>query len=144
LENLTAIGARLLEPFAGATIPVKVECVNGHICYPQPTQLWFQGICKSCNCFNWDTVYIVGNEQTVKVGITGDWNVRKRVHAAATFTEVILVQTELSIGIARFVEQYCLINLRRAGHVPVRGREYFAKSALEDMTNLVMEAIGEN
>jgi hypothetical protein len=50
-ERLSNLGAILLEPkYRGVNKPHKVQCINGHICYPYPAKLKSQrNICAKCS-----------------------------------------------------------------------------------------------
>jgi hypothetical protein len=135
--NLAAVGARLLEAgYLGATVQHKVLCVNGHICYPQPTQLRYEGICKCCNQF-WDAFYIVGNSKVLKIGITSQWELRQRRHFLDGLNETILICENLPSDRARFMEQNCLIQLKDEGHIPVKGYEYFKRDVLTSILSII-------
>lgn len=140
--RLEEMGAVLLEPkYLGGSRPHRVRCAAGHECSPRPSHvLYGHGVCRFCANKEWDTFYLVANEDAslIKCGITnGAGRQRLTRHRRDGFTTVVRFLRDLPAGIAFALETDVLATLRLAGEKPVRGREYFPES----VTALVLDVV---
>lgn len=132
-RRLAALGVTpAYDKWLGVMRPHRVICSAGHECWPTPTNIQRgQGACRSCAGKTWDVFYVVANDATrwVKLGVTsGDPGGRLRDHRREGYGRLAFLAIVPS---ARVVELHVLEVLAKAGHEPLRGREYFATDALD-------------
>jgi hypothetical protein len=127
-------GTPLYEAWRGVDSPHHVRCAAGHECYPYPSRVLYGGdVCRKCSGKIWDVFYIVQNPMngSIKFGITShDSRRRLRTHRRSGYTKTLLTRESLSGTVAPDIERAAKSALRKAGIVPVSGREYFPSSAL--------------
>ena len=127
------------DQWLGAVKGHKVICKNGHECYPRPNDVQQgKGVCRFCAGKGWDVYYIVVNdeEEIVKFGITsGNPRARLGYHRNRGFLRAVLVT---ATPLALKVETETKNVLRAAGVRPVKGREYFPLSALDEVVQVAM------
>ncbi|MFD9618125.1 hypothetical protein ACFWB2_12715 [Streptomyces virginiae] len=132
--EVEAVGATVLETdWKGAAVRHRIRCSQGHESAPYPTLVQQGGaVCRVCSGRAWDAFYILTDPTNgdVKFGITSTGKPRLRVHARDGFTTVVRLSTGLGPGAALDHEGLVRRMLCAGGHVPVRGREYFAADAL--------------
>lgn len=141
-SRLEELGAVLLEPkYLGGHRPHRIQCAAGHACSPRPSHvLYGHGVCRFCANKEWDSFYVVGNEDAdlIKVGITnGAGRQRLTRHRRDGYTTVVRFLQDLPAGVAFSVETDVLATLRLAREKPVRGREYFP----DHVTALVLDVV---
>ncbi|MFE6054501.1 GIY-YIG nuclease family protein [Kitasatospora sp. NPDC056446] len=145
-RNFTALvadlGGTVLEgAWLGSQEPHLLECADGHVTRVRPAGVQQgQGICRFCAGHAWDAFYVVTDDAAgqVKFGITsGDPRPRLRTHAAAGFTRVLRVMSDLPGEDAPELERAVLKALRAEGRAPVRGREYFGLAELPTVLAVV-------
>ncbi|MEU3860398.1 hypothetical protein AB0F03_24010 [Streptomyces sp. NPDC028722] len=141
-ERVAELGGIVLEPkWLGSGVPHRVQCTSGHNCDPLPGNIKFgTGLCRKCAGLAWDVFYVLINEDTgtVKFGITsGSPRPRLAVHARDGYQLVVRLLTGLPDDVALSLERAARTALLDAGHVPVRGREYFSASLVQFVLDTV-------
>ncbi|MEU3070514.1 hypothetical protein ABZ712_27015 [Streptomyces sp. NPDC006906] len=141
-ERVAELGGIVLEPkWRGSGVPHRVQCASGHNCDPIPGNIKFgTGLCRKCAGLAWDVFYVLINEDagTVKFGITsGSPRPRLAVHARDGYQLVVRLLTGLPDDVALSLERAARTELLDAGHVPVRGREYFSASLVQFVLDTV-------
>ncbi|MFF4012552.1 hypothetical protein [Streptomyces sp. NPDC001717] len=128
------LGGTVLEPeWRGANSRHRIRCAYEHETAPYPT-LVQQGapVCRVCSGRAWDVFYVVSNPEVdnIKFGISsGTGRGRLRVHARDGYSTQLHLATGLPLGSALDLENIVRDELRKGGHAPVRGREYFGSAA---------------
>lgn len=140
--RLKDLGAVLVEPtWLGNDRPHQVLCAAGHTCTPRPAHVQQgHGVCRFCANKEWDTFYLVADEEAglVKFGITnGTGRARLARHRLDGFSTVVRLLTNLPPYIPIRLEADVLAALRLAREQPARGREYFP----EHVTALVLDIV---
>ena len=130
----------VVEPeWLGRGEPHSVVCAAGHNCSPRPQDVQRgQGLCRACSFSSCDALYVVENEThgTVKLGITtGAGGARIGDHRRDGFETVLRFLPGLDD--AALLERHTLKTLRAAGIKPARGLEYFERSALAVIFDIV-------
>lgn len=138
-ERVAELGGAVVEPqWLGKDRPHHVVCAAGHDCHPWGgAVLRGQGLCVICRRSSSNAFYVVENGalDVIKLGITtGAGSVRLREHRYDGFTAVLRFLPGLDD--AAFLEAHTLRTLKTAGVEPVRGREYFPRSALPVVLDL--------
>lgn len=139
-ERIRALGGIVVEPrWLGGHRPHRVVCAAGHECRPRPANVISgQGLCRACAWSLCNAFYVVENRDldSVKIGITnGDGRDRVLTHARSGFNVVLRSLSGLADAAA--LELHVLKTLKAAGFKPVRGREYFDRSALAVILDIV-------
>ncbi|NBE55410.1 GIY-YIG nuclease family protein, partial [Streptomyces boluensis] len=147
-SRVTELGGTVLETeWLGARTPHRIRCKNSHTALTRPDGVPSgEGICRRCANKVWDVFYVVADldNSTVKFGITsGDPRSRLGDHARDGYRTQLRLLEALSGDTALELERRVRIELRRAGHAPVRGREYFTFAALPLVLRLVDEREGD-
>lgn len=138
--RVEVLGGEVVETaWLGARAPHRVRCAAGHECQPHPVNvLRGIGICNACSFAACDAFYVVEHDtsKTIKIGITtGEGAGRLRDHRRAGFGTVLRFLPGLSD--ASCLEQHLLKTLAVARIRPARGREYFHRSALAVVLDIV-------
>ncbi|MFB9603877.1 hypothetical protein ACFFTQ_12935 [Streptomyces roseofulvus] len=140
-ERVAELGGEVVGPYADTKTPVELRCAEGHPCSPTPSNvLRGSGLCNRCRGKSWNILYVVQDPKigTVKFGVTsGDPGIRLDVHRRDNLTEVHRLREALPNTVAPDLERALKAVLRARGHRPVRGVEYFAREALEDVLAVV-------
>lgn len=137
--RIAEMGGRIVGKYEGKDRPVECLCPEGHACRPSPGSIrQGRGMCPQCAGKTWDVAYVVGSPTAVriKLGITsGDPRDRLAVHRRAGYSEVIRLVVDLPDAAA--LERNILTTLRTAGISSVKGREYYDRSALAVVLDVV-------
>jgi hypothetical protein len=145
-QRLTELGAfPLYTTWLGVSRGHHVRCRNGHDCYPWPGCVNAgQGVCFACgHSGEWDAFYVVTSDAGVKFGVTsGRPRQRLRAHARQGYTEIVRLVTGLPGTVAPDAERAVKAALALAGEKPLRGKEYFGRSALALILDVADSWIG--
>lgn len=143
--RLTELGATMVGQYVNNRTPTDVICSEGHQCSPRPDAITRgEGPCRLCVGKIWDTFYVVTGGDVVKFGVTsGDPSPRLRHHRYGGLPDRLFLRTGLPDGHARALELSVMQMLKREGHAPVRGHEYFHTSCTGRIMSLVLAALPE-
>ncbi|WP_327135397.1 hypothetical protein OG311_37345 [Streptomyces sp. NBC_01343] len=136
------LGGTVLEPeWLGSGTPHRVRCPEGHLCDPTPGNIRYgTGLCRVCAGLDWDVFYVVTDDEAgeLKFGITsGAARPRLKVHARVGLRTQQRLLTGLPDGVALALERFVRQALLRTGESPLRGREYFSSSVLQQVLTIV-------